>query len=85
LEFIVNPDAKSIEEAATAGDDGSGLEWGLVDFEGQVEHREGIHIGSDVVVDEFAFGRGHGTFVFLEPFAKEAKEAGSKGLGVSGR
>ena len=56
-----------------------------MDFESQVEHREGIHIGIDVVVDEFAFGGGHGSLVFSEPFAKEAKEAGSKGIGVSGR
>jgi hypothetical protein len=37
LEFIIEPDDKAVQEAATAKDDTLFLEWGLVKLEDQIE------------------------------------------------
>jgi hypothetical protein len=85
LELGINPDAKSIQEAAAARDNRASLERGLVDFEGKVEHRERLHIAVEVVVEEFAFAGTEVGSQFAEPGLQEVVQVASKGLGIGGR
>ena len=55
LKLVVNPDAKSIEQAATAGDYGTALEWAFVNFHSEIESGEGVLVIVKMMTKELPF------------------------------
>jgi hypothetical protein len=68
LEVVVNPDAKTIEEASRIGNDGPGLKGGLVDLHEEVKVRMGVFYCGGIILE-----------VFVLIFKKEIAIAGKPG------
>jgi hypothetical protein len=75
LEFIVNPYAEAVEEAAGAGDDGASLERTLVHFHREIKIREGVETIAFKSGQELAFGRGEDRTELFKPSVEKRIEA----------
>jgi hypothetical protein len=67
LEFVVDPDAKSIKEAPGAGDDRTGFEWGLLNLHKKVEVRPEVSALCSVRHQEETLTFGEHFLVAFEP------------------
>ena len=61
-----------MEKTATAGDDGAGFDWLLVNLHGQVKDREGSQVILQVLSQVLKFFLGEVVFMFLDPVGEEA-------------
>jgi hypothetical protein len=68
LEFVVNPFAKGKQNRASARDDGTILEGGLVYLHGKVERCKWVLVSVDAVRNEFSFVLGQHVLVPDDPF-----------------
>ena len=74
LEFVIDPYANGMQEAAAAGDNGSAFQRSFVNFGSDIECGEGCLVGFKIREEKPPFVFGKDSMPFFEPSPKKLSD-----------